>query len=220
MAQKVASYADISKEWEIHSKRERQSRYTQEEVVNVGTVNVLKINNYTLSKGEPSVHERELLASSGGRVVVKKALMVPENQDYCQYCWDGGHLYCCSKCPSSYHVDCLYPEQKGSLEANMWNCPHHRCVTCNSNSFLFRCDCCPMAYCEDCLPPDHVIIGVSPRWKVLGFKQSGNSCMVYCSRRCSEFTSNTWYKQAVAPSDGHSSDEEEGAGGESPGRSA
>ena len=63
---KSVSLGDISEEWAVHTKRQRVSRFEEQHVVNVGKTNVLKINNYGLSSGEPSVYERELKLSGPG----------------------------------------------------------------------------------------------------------------------------------------------------------
>merc|ERR1711871_1164435 len=57
---KNASLSDISAAWIATKKRQRPSRYETQHVTNVGKTNVLKINNYDLTSGEPSVYGREL----------------------------------------------------------------------------------------------------------------------------------------------------------------
>jgi hypothetical protein len=56
---KRSSFGDISREWVLQGKREKVSRFTQQHVSNVGMVNILKSNMYSLEEGEPSVFEKE-----------------------------------------------------------------------------------------------------------------------------------------------------------------
>ena len=51
--------SDISTAWLVEGKRKSQTRFEEVKVGQVGMVNVLKINNYSLEEGEPSVFERE-----------------------------------------------------------------------------------------------------------------------------------------------------------------
>lgn len=56
---KRSSFGDISREWMLEGKREQVSRFTQQRVSQVGVVNILKSNMYSLQDGEPSVFEKE-----------------------------------------------------------------------------------------------------------------------------------------------------------------
>jgi len=56
---KYVTLGDISKQWAVEGKRVSTSRYDTVKVKNVGEVHVLKLNNYSLNQGEPSVFERE-----------------------------------------------------------------------------------------------------------------------------------------------------------------
>jgi hypothetical protein len=56
---KRSSFLDISREWMLEGKREKVSRFTQQHVSQVGMVNILKSNMYSLQDGEPSVFEKE-----------------------------------------------------------------------------------------------------------------------------------------------------------------
>jgi hypothetical protein len=69
--------------------------------------------------GEPSVFEREYKTK---KVVESQILFNPatgrqvagrdyHDQDFCQSCWDGGHLVLCDGCPCAYHEDCLSEDQ-------------------------------------------------------------------------------------------------------------
>ena len=54
-----ASHSDVSKEWVLEGKREKVSRFTQTRISQVGVVNILKANMYSLQDGEPSVFDKE-----------------------------------------------------------------------------------------------------------------------------------------------------------------
>lgn len=62
---KRKSYGDISSEWAIETgKREKVSRFTKTHVANVGIVNILKANMYSLEDGEPSVFAKETVSKA------------------------------------------------------------------------------------------------------------------------------------------------------------
>ena len=192
---KTASLSDISAAWIATKKRQRTSRYETQHVTNVGKTNVLKINNYDLTSGEPSVYGRELGGSMPSEQ--KRTPVVPENQNYCQLCWDGGTLYCCTRCPGSYHLQCLPIDLTRNIESFNWVCPHHSCTLCNKNSFLFRCDTCPNAFCEDCLPGTYSLAPAKTRWSMIGYKQPNNSCIIFCSDACRAFSHGDFYRRYV-----------------------
>jgi hypothetical protein len=81
-------------------------------------------------------HSMTYISSSGRQVAGRDY----EHQEFCMGCWDGGELIVCDMCPMAYHLECLGLKEmpKGSI----WQCPHHRCVTClrrtSAASFLFR----------------------------------------------------------------------------------
>ena len=177
----------------MSQKRDRQSRITQEHIVGVGMVNVLKLNQYSLTQGEPSVYERESTAV----VKTKEKRVKFENEDFCLKCWDGGTLYCCNLCPASYHKACLSETEANSLCGFIAHCPHHlRCVSCERKSgFTFRCEVCPQTFCEDCVPAEYEYTGYCNRWSKLGYKQPGSSCMIICSKDCKDFVTRTLNKK-------------------------
>lgn len=191
-SKKCVTLADISKEWikDSTEKRVSKSRFDVVRVSNVGSVNVLKLNNYSLADGEPSVYELEAkrFSTENLRKVGAKKKARFENQDYCQLCWDGGELVCCDLCPASYHCDCLGVTTVPRMQ---WRCPHHStCSGCSvKSSFLFRCTMCPVAFCEDCLSPEFVLLGSNKRWTALGFHHTMSSpfTYVYCSEACQRF---------------------------------
>ena len=192
---KEVTMSDISSQWIIDKPpgqmRERESRLEQVLVRDVGLVSVLKINNYSLEQGEPSVFEKEgkkyKRDPTGGG---KKRPRCFENQDHCQRCWNYGTLVCCNHCPASYHPACDGMKKVPSFN---WSCPHHRgCVICrktnSSTGFLFRCEMCPDAYCEDCLPLDYAFVGRNcERWEELGFAAPSNACFIHCGADCVAF---------------------------------
>lgn len=79
--------------------------HAEMKVTNVGKVNILKSNCYSLQEGEPSVFERECAAGSRSHFQEKKRKRNDfVNQDQCQICWDVGELLCCDFCPTSFHL--------------------------------------------------------------------------------------------------------------------
>jgi len=57
---------------------------------------------------------------------------MPENQDFCDLCNDGGDLICCDSCVLSYHGVCL--ESDTNLLPDPWDCP--QCVLLRENAAL------------------------------------------------------------------------------------
>ena len=183
--------------------RTKRSRLIQEYNEELGMIDVLRVNNYSLEEGEPSVYEREAVEMKDKKAEAKKKAQLDNmflanrgrqtagrdytHQDHCQMCWDGGSLVCCDYCPMSYHLTCLGIKEK-DLPAK-FSCPHHACAKCNrSNSMagaLFRCEQCYYAYCEDCLPKFGVhYTGESERLSKLGYRRSGSTCYIICSNSC------------------------------------
>ena len=48
-----------------------------------------------------------------------------EEDDVCNECGKGGHLYCCAFCPCVFHLECLRPHQRPTSESDdeKWKCP-------------------------------------------------------------------------------------------------
>jgi len=185
--------------------RTKRSRLIQEYSDDLGMIDVLKVNNYSLEEGEPSVYEREGVRMKQQREEAKKAalknnMFVPNtgrqnagrdftHQDHCQVCWDGGSLICCDYCPLSFHLKCLGLTQAQVNEKKFWACTHHDCIRCARTTSiagaLFRCEQCHYAYCEDCLPKSGVhYTGESERLSRLGYRRTGAACYIICSNDC------------------------------------
>lgn len=161
------------------------------------SVPVLAANNYELEKGESSVFGRELSAGSkkGCAVPGKKAKKkrVPENQEFCQHCSEGGHrlsLFRCSRCPVSCHKECW-----DHIDAHVTkSCSHHRCTSCDKPSqfaggLLYPCQSCHEAWCEDCLPsdvPGFRFLGACERFERMGFDSTKSAVYIHCSAQCEE----------------------------------
>ena len=189
-------------------KRSKVSRMFEVEVDGVGTVQVLKSNDYDLNVGEPSVQNREMAGTAAKRVKAERdaaaVAFIPtrgrqiagrdfSHQEHCQNCWDGGELLLCGQCPAAYHLECLGFDKVPS--AFTWSCPHHSCCRCMRKStecgLLFRCEICPNAYCEDCMPVATCDIkGTSERFAALGFRNPSSCCFCVCSQRCAYFAAN------------------------------
>ena len=193
---------------EGRGKRVRVSRLVEVEVEGVGTMAVLKKNNYSMNDGEPSINSRELASSNAQRTKVREAAIASSyqgrkgrqiagrdfgHQEHCQACWDGGELLLCGQCPAAFHLACL---GLGAVpEAATWACPHHSCCKCGRKTsecgLLFRCEICPDAYCEDCMPVESSnILGTSTRFSELGYRNPPSCCYCVCSLRCQYFAEN------------------------------
>ena len=87
---------------------------------------VLKVNNYSMEDGEPSVHEREARNMEGkSKPESKKPRSQIAGRDYghssvCQSCWDGGEIVCCDLCPVSVHPDCIGITMKDITRYHRW----------------------------------------------------------------------------------------------------
>ena len=193
---------------EGRSKRVRVSRLVEVEVDGVGTMAVLKKNNYSMNDGEPSINSRELASSNAQRAKAREAAIASSyqgrkgrqiagrdfsHQEHCQMCWDGGELLLCGQCPAAYHLACL--GLSAVPEATTWACPHHSCCKCGRKTsecgLLFRCEICPDAYCEDCMPVESSnILGTSTRFSELGYRNPPSCCFCVCSQRCQYFAEN------------------------------
>ncbi len=113
---------------DTQGKRKLVSRTTTVKVANVGDVQVLNANNYSLESGEPSVFEKEfrnrrnssmganqeihpeeeheayVFIPKGGKQVAGRDY---DSFDHCQVCLDGGTLILCDICPNAFHLKCL-----------------------------------------------------------------------------------------------------------------
>lgn len=132
------------------------------------------------------------------RVARLKAKRAFSNQDFCLLCWDGGDLWMCDFCPSSYHkklecvtnITCMTSDNSKSL----WKCPHHKCGLCQrdleSVMMLFACEICPAAYCESCLIPGAVIIGPCARYEAHNHRMRQGMVYIHCTKECNYFAHN------------------------------
>jgi SWI/SNF-related matrix-associated actin-dependent regulator of chromatin subfamily A member 5 len=179
------------------SKRERSSRTTEVYVKNVGMVNVLNKDQYTMQEGEPSI-VKESKSSQMDSFVPRKGGRQVSGRDYghqavCQLCWEPDNLILCDSCPLSFHSKCA---GLACAPADKWNCPHHNCAYCfrsgSAAGLLFRCEMCPKAFCEDCIPPECEIIGPSVRIEELGFRMPASACYIRCSAACVERANTTY----------------------------
>ena len=162
---------------------------------------VKRSNMYGLEEGEPSVWDKEAAGGKGRPAAVPKRRVFVAGRDYghsawCQVCWEGGDLFCCSYCPATYHASCLGVSARSLERTPKWSCPHHECTTCGRKSaacggILFRCESCAEAYCEDHLPEevmDHGrIVDRCERWLRLGMTHQPGACFIHCSKECEEF---------------------------------
>jgi SWI/SNF-related matrix-associated actin-dependent regulator of chromatin subfamily A member 5 len=153
-------------------------------------VPVLSSNNYDLDKGESSVFERELSKNAREKFAVLKKTpkqKIPEHQDTCQICGDGGLLHLCSRCPVAFHKEC-WPHVTNLMSS----CPHHWCSICqkpnrSAGGLLYPCQSCPNAYCEDCLPIENDgfrFLGPCDRFSMLGFDSLKYAVYIHCSSHC------------------------------------
>lgn len=126
---KVTSIADISREWVERSQRDRKARVVTQYVTGVGKINVLKMNQYTLKDGEPSIYERESNQQAREAAAVnKKVRKQIVHQAFCQSCLiPEGLLMLCNYCPAAYHPKCAGYKV---VPTSIWSCPHHQCADC------------------------------------------------------------------------------------------
>jgi hypothetical protein len=167
---------------------------------------IKKSNMYDLAGGEPSVWASE--ASARGRK--KGAAHAPAaaksrrqqagrdytHSDFCQVCWEGGTLFCCSHCPVAVHAACVGASELALARATMWSCPHHACAVCDrrnaaAGGMLFRCEACADAFCEDHLPEEVVaqgrLVGECERFARHGQNHPTAAMFIHCSADCADF---------------------------------
>lgn len=116
----------------------------------------------------------------------KKAAI--KSQDYCQECWEGGALVCCSGCPRTYHTKCLDQEFKAKTHGPMkFHCPQHQCYDCEAKTsdaggMIYRCRWCSKGYCEDCLDWENTrLVGESlPEYEMAGFEAVAQAWYIEC----------------------------------------
>ena len=193
------SLGDLGREWrELKGKRQQKSRLMQ-----VGSHQVLKVNDYELGKGL-SVFDAEQKGKWGAGTK-KSSLQLPgrdyDNEAHCLLCWDGGDLVLCDGCPASYHPACLarylHLDESGpkpwEISFGRWMCPHHECDECGrkaaaAGGMLFRCTHCPKAFCEDHLPLQSNVLKTCDRFKKLGQNHPQQACFILCSETCKKFS--------------------------------
>ena len=162
---------------------------------------VLKLNNYSLEAGEPSVFAREAAAAAAGDKPARRKVQVAgkdyAHSDWCQLCWEGGDLICCAGCPVALHAECSgtglsFAQMARSKERFL--CPHHACRECGRASaavggWLFRCQACTASFCDEHLPQEATICGdhCCARFQRLGQAPPSNACFILCSPPCAAF---------------------------------
>lgn len=119
--------------------------------------------------------------------VLRRVSLNLRDTQYCQVCWEGGQIVCCTGCPRAYHYDCLDDECKGKSKRGMFYCSQHECFDCggktsNAGGLIFRCRWCERGYCEDCLEWDRTeFIGDTlPEYTQLGFPAVNQACYIVC----------------------------------------
>lgn len=159
----------------------------------VGKNTTVMVNGFAINKESMNCGDWEAVPTFAGKdprladpVRAKKAQI--QNQEFCQHCWDGGDLACCSGCPRAYHIKCMDPEFRAKAKSKLqFHCPQHMCVDCKSRTsdaggMLYRCRWCENGYCEDCLDWDSVrLIGRTlPEYEVLGFGPVDQAWYIEC----------------------------------------
>ncbi|XP_029118297.2 increased DNA methylation 1 isoform X1 [Elaeis guineensis] len=105
---------------------------------------------------------------------------VDANDDTCGFCGDGGDLVCCDNCPSTYHPECLPPQE---IPEDSWYCHNCLCKTCgdvvkgkeaSGSIAVLECLQCENKYHDCCLKEKTACDGeiVLSKW--------------FCGRNCQE----------------------------------
>lgn len=159
----------------------------------IGKNTTVMINGFAINKESLSCGDWEAVPTFAGKdprlAEPIKAKKVPiQNQDFCQHCWDGGELICCSGCPRAFHHKCL--DKTFQLKAKGWtnfSCSQHECHDCQSKTveaggLIYRCRWCQWGYCEDCLDWENVnLIGETlPEYDMLNHQGKNNAWYIEC----------------------------------------
>ena len=190
---------DSWKNYVRNDKRERKSRLLTLNGRGSGygsAVPVLASNNYDLLNGETSVFNRELKGRSGDYSITKKKRERKfGEQDFCQYCGQGGNMLVCPSCPICVHATCA-GITTGIPHSFFRRCSHHRCCKCGKNrteagGILFPCQSCPDSFCEDCLPQGNGVrlLEKCDRFEALNYSNK-KDCYIHCSKACEDIARN------------------------------
>ena len=68
-----------------------------------------------------------------------------------------GDLLCCERCPATYHLECLGPEQHAPTDDEDWFCPLCCCAACGGSSFAPPVDAPPMSQVRPCSAQGRVL---------------------------------------------------------------
>lgn len=151
------------------------------------------VNGYAVSKESLQCGDWEAVPTLAGKDRKLADRVKPKrepinNQEHCQACWDGGELLMCTRCPRSYHYECLSDEFKSKTKSISFICSQHSCFDCAKNSsdaggMVYRCRWCSRAYCEDCLDFEGTtLLGENLlEYETLGFKADTTAFYVECA---------------------------------------
>lgn len=179
-----SKYRSLADDWVESISNSDKKRSRTATTVQIGQYQVLRENNYDMESelGRP-------LTSTYATTLSITYKQFIENEAHCLYCHDGGELYVCSRCPRSFHKDCLGLGYQQTLSRSSFVCPQHQCYECSTTAadaggMLFRCAVCPIAACENHLPPDIIALGFAPALVSLEYKKPNNAYYILCSPDC------------------------------------
>jgi SWI/SNF-related matrix-associated actin-dependent regulator of chromatin subfamily A member 5 len=199
-----------------HQKQVEQDAKATEELNRadrrVGKNTTVEIDGFAINKESLNCNDWEAVPTLSGKgdtrlqepPKAKKARI--ENTDFCQHCWEGGDLVCCSGCPRSHHIKCLSNEFKAKAKAKFqFYCPAHECRDCLSKTsdaggLIYRCRwCMEGSYCEDCLDWENTkLLGETlPEYEMLGYPSKDNAYFIECSSCIASWTDNAAIKAEV-----------------------
>lgn len=158
----------------------------------IGKNTTVMIDGFAINKESLACGDWEAVPTMAGKdprlaepVKVKKAAI--EHQDFCQHCWDGGEIVCCTGCPRSYHKKCLGKPSRIRAFGGQFYCPQHECVDCQAKTadaggLIYRCRWCENGFCEDCLDWSNAkLIGETlPEYEMLGHESKQNAWYIDC----------------------------------------
>ncbi|TPX33778.1 hypothetical protein SmJEL517_g03416 [Synchytrium microbalum] len=182
-----SSFKAVAREWKDNVKRVREARTVMidgqavlKETIDNDSWEAVRTITGSRPKGQPAP------------VSNRKKLDRYINEEQCHCCKDGGLLVLCSRCPRSYHPECIALTEDHVKRMSMFTCPQHNCSTCGRNTadaggLIFRCQGCRHSFCEDDLPEGVEYVGNTiPELASKGYHQQKTAYWIRCPE-CVEY---------------------------------